>query len=87
MSKNWSERVLTEFWNQGDKERQLGLNISYLCDRYSVNLAKSQIGFLDFIILPTIQATVSFLPKLEKEIEHLKANKKNWEQKVEFYDK
>ena len=30
----WNTRVLDEFWRQGDKERELGIPISYLCDRY-----------------------------------------------------
>lgn len=37
----WTQRVLAEFWDQGDKERELGLSISYLCDRYTTNTAKS----------------------------------------------
>ena len=51
-SKKWTMRVLDEFFLQGDKERELGLPISNLCDRYSINVAKSQIGFFDFFVKP-----------------------------------
>jgi hypothetical protein len=39
--KEWTKRVLEEFWIQGDQERDQGLKISYLCDRYTTNMAKS----------------------------------------------
>ncbi len=47
----WTFRVLEEFWIQvllnkfaylkGDLERDKGLPITYLCDRYTTNVAKS----------------------------------------------
>lgn len=37
----WTYRVLEEFWKQGDKERAQGIPVSYLCDRYTTNTAKS----------------------------------------------
>ena len=37
----WAIRVLNEFWIQGDRERDLGISISYLCDRYTTNTSKS----------------------------------------------
>ncbi len=39
--KAWTERVLNEFWLQGDKEREKNLPISYLCDKYTTNMAKA----------------------------------------------
>lgn len=37
----------------GDKEAELGLPFSPLCDRKSTLVAQSQIGFIDFIVEPT----------------------------------
>lgn len=37
----WTERVLGEFWLQGDKEKQMGLPVSYLCDRATTNTASA----------------------------------------------
>mmetsp|Transcript_74243 Transcript_74243/g.116169 ORF Transcript_74243/g.116169 Transcript_74243/m.116169 type:complete len:661 (+) Transcript_74243:1-1983(+) len=54
---NWCFRVTQEFYAQGDEETKLGLPISALCDRNDVDgLAKSQKGFLDFVVLPLFQA-------------------------------
>jgi hypothetical protein len=50
--RKWTDLLFYEFFIQGDDERKRGLNISYLMDRTSTNVAKSQIGFLDVIISP-----------------------------------
>lgn len=49
----WSMRVVQEFHAQGDREIQLGLPVSPLCDRTDFKLGKSQAGFLQFVCLPT----------------------------------
>jgi cAMP-specific phosphodiesterase 4 len=48
----WTELLFVEFFEQGDNERKRNLSITYLMDRKEVNIAKSQIGFLDIIITP-----------------------------------
>ncbi|XP_048868191.1 dual specificity Calcium/calmodulin-dependent 3',5'-cyclic nucleotide phosphodiesterase 1C isoform X4 [Brienomyrus brachyistius] len=49
----WTMSLLEEFFRQGDKEAELGLPFSPLCDRKSTMVAQSQIGFIDFIVVPT----------------------------------
>ncbi|KAM9426939.1 dual specificity calcium/calmodulin-dependent 3',5'-cyclic nucleotide phosphodiesterase 1A-like [Salvelinus alpinus] len=49
----WTASLLEEFFRQGDKEAELGLPFSPLCDRKSTMVAHSQIGFIDFIVVPT----------------------------------
>ncbi|KAI5608766.1 calcium/calmodulin-dependent 3',5'-cyclic nucleotide phosphodiesterase 1A-like [Silurus asotus] len=49
----WTTSLLEEFFRQGDKEAELGLAFSPLCDRKSTMVAQSQIGFIDFIVEPT----------------------------------
>lgn len=46
--------LLEEFFRQGDKERELGLPFSPLCDRNNTLVAESQIGFIDFIVEPSM---------------------------------
>uniref|UniRef100_A0A1I7VEE9 Phosphodiesterase n=1 Tax=Loa loa TaxID=7209 RepID=A0A1I7VEE9_LOALO len=50
----WTEGVLEEFFRQGDLEASMGLPYSPLCDRNTVHVADSQIGFIDFIVEPTM---------------------------------
>lgn len=74
----WADRVMSEFFAQGDKERDLCLPISQLCDRYTVNIAKSQVGFMDLFIEPTFTALLIVLPKAELNLQMLRQNKKLW---------
>lgn len=41
--RNWNERILEEYWRQGDKEKELGLEVSPMCDRGNVTIEKSQV--------------------------------------------
>lgn len=42
--KLWVERIMEEFFQQGDKEREAGLDISPMCDRYNATVEKSQVS-------------------------------------------
>ncbi|KAI8846512.1 hypothetical protein BC829DRAFT_425782 [Chytridium lagenaria] len=48
----WLERIMAEFFRQGDDEKKLGIPVSPFMDRDTVQVASSQISFLDFICLP-----------------------------------
>ena len=37
----WTDLIFKEFFNQGDKEKGLGMNISFLMDRKTVNIANA----------------------------------------------
>lgn len=56
----WSNRVTEEFYRQGDIERKKGLPISPLCDRSQHNLAKSQIGFIEFVVKPAFAVLTDY---------------------------
>ena len=64
----------------------MNLPISYLMDRYTVNTAKSQIGFIDVIVLPTYEVIKAFLPHMQTYIGNLERNKNRWKEKIEEYD-
>ena len=50
--KKWTDLLFLEFFEQGDKERELGINISFLMDRTTTNIAKAQDGFINNLIKP-----------------------------------
>lgn len=50
--RKWTGRLIEEFFRQGDKERELSLEISPMCDRESVEVEKSQVSFIDFVCHP-----------------------------------
>jgi len=41
--RQWTDRIMQEFFAQGDTERKLGLDISPMCDRYTATVEKSQV--------------------------------------------
>uniref|UniRef100_T1GI59 PDEase domain-containing protein n=1 Tax=Megaselia scalaris TaxID=36166 RepID=T1GI59_MEGSC len=43
---------MEEFFLQGDKERENGMDISPMCDRDNATIEKSQVGFIDYIVHP-----------------------------------
>ena len=60
--KQWYNRIMTEFFEQGDKEREMGLTISDYMDRNSPKVAKCQVGFLMFIVKPLFNVLTDVLP-------------------------
>lgn len=75
----WAEYVTQEFHNQGDTEKQLGLPISFLCDRTTANLPASQVSFISGIVLPTFQLIYKLLPLTSVYVEMITKSKEEWE--------
>ena len=65
ISIKWVELLSNEFWNQGDKEKELGLPVSFLCDRNDINVPKSQVSFINTFSIPTIQELIDVNKKFE----------------------
>ncbi|KAG7464064.1 hypothetical protein MATL_G00183340 [Megalops atlanticus] len=60
----WTRALMEEFFRQGDKEAELGLPFSPLCDRKTTMIAQSQIGFIDFIVEPTFSVLIDSTEKI-----------------------
>ncbi|XP_052494538.1 dual specificity calcium/calmodulin-dependent 3',5'-cyclic nucleotide phosphodiesterase 1C [Budorcas taxicolor] len=60
----WTMSLLEEFFRQGDREAELGLPFSPLCDRKSTMVAQSQVGFIDFIVEPTFTVLTDMTEKI-----------------------
>lgn len=71
----WADRVMEEFWLQGDKEKELGMNISFLCDRNTTTKAQGQVGFMEGVVGPYFVALVEIFPGLEFLIQNVHNNK------------
>jgi cAMP-specific phosphodiesterase 4 len=63
--KEWVSRLFIEFYNQGDKEREKGLNISFMCDRYNTNISSAQVDFIDNIVFPLYDTLSLAFPNLK----------------------
>lgn len=50
--RRWVDAIMEEFFQQGDREREQGMDISPMCDRHNSTIEKSQVGFIDYIVHP-----------------------------------
>jgi cAMP-specific phosphodiesterase 4 len=76
----WTDRIMEEFWRQGDKERDLGLEISPMCDRRVASVEKHQVGFIEFIVHPLWETWADLVyPDASSILETLEQNR-DWYQ-------
>jgi hypothetical protein len=83
LCKKWTDLVIKEFFEQGDLEKKLNLPVSFLCDRTTTNTPKSQIGFINNIVMPCFNLLQQIAPKLNFLIENLKINSKFWSDELD----
>lgn len=62
--RQWTERLVEEFFRQGDREKELGLTVSPLCDRNNTAVPDSQVGFINFIVSPTMQLVAEMVERV-----------------------
>ncbi|NWY97645.1 PDE4D phosphodiesterase, partial [Loxia curvirostra] len=43
--RQWTDRIMVEFFHQGDREREKGMEISPMCDKHTASVEKSQVGW------------------------------------------
>ena len=79
----WTDLVMKEFFTQGDLELSLNLPISFLCDRNTTNIPKSQIGFINNIVSPCFNLLFRISPKLSFFIDNLRINVEYWRNELE----
>ena len=82
ISLKWVQLLSEEFWLQGDKEKSMNLPVSFLCDRDTYNVPKSQVGFIKGFIIPTFECLVNVFPTLQYSLDNAKTNLKRWQKLV-----
>ncbi|XP_019901169.1 cAMP-specific 3',5'-cyclic phosphodiesterase 4C isoform X3 [Esox lucius] len=50
--RQWTDRIMVEFFTQGDRERDKGMEVSPMCDKHNASVEKNQVGFIDYIVHP-----------------------------------
>ncbi len=70
----WTKLVMQEFFIQGDLEKSENLTVSYLCDRATTNVPKSQVGFINFIVAPLFKSVIYYIPSVAYYEENIKRN-------------
>jgi hypothetical protein len=84
MHKKWAQRVTNEFWALGDRERQLGIAVSPLCDRdKDSNVPESQIGFFKYICVPFYSIVADLIDPTMLPWLRVEANLQAWGEELE----
>ena len=76
ISNEWTKRVYGEFFIQGDLEKKKGLTISMFCDRVNTNINKAMIGFIKFVVLPSVNILVNLVYEVKVYVDYCKFNLK-----------
>uniref|UniRef100_A0A6B0VFQ7 Phosphodiesterase n=2 Tax=Ixodes ricinus TaxID=34613 RepID=A0A6B0VFQ7_IXORI len=80
--RNWVDLVMSEFFMQGDKERQENLDISPMCDRHTATIEKTQVGFIDYIAHPLWETWADLVhPDAQEILDRLEENR-DWYQNM-----
>ena len=74
VSQQWTKRVYDEFFVQGDMEKEKKLPISNFCDRNTTNINKAMIGFISFVVGPTINCLVNLIPEVSDYKDYCESN-------------
>ena len=86
LSDLWTDRVMDEFFAQGDEEAKMGLPISPNCDRHTVIIPESQIGFIKFVVEPAFSVLADYIPFVKEEVlPKVQENTLKWVKKRETY--
>jgi|TARA_B110000003_G_scaffold232465_1_gene235363 cAMP-specific phosphodiesterase 4 len=80
----WSDRVIKEFFEQGDVERELGLTVSPMMDSATVNLAMSQINFIEFVVAPLYAVFGRLFPETSTTLARLVNNRMHYQALLEM---
>lgn len=58
--RQWTDRIMVEFFTQGDRERDRGMEISPMCDKHNASIEKNQVQYRSYMINDQIlKSTVS----------------------------
>uniref|UniRef100_A0A4W4FBB3 Phosphodiesterase n=1 Tax=Electrophorus electricus TaxID=8005 RepID=A0A4W4FBB3_ELEEL len=81
--RQWTDRIMDEFFHQGDRERDRGMEISPMCDKHTASVEKSQVatvfvGFIDYIVHPLWETWADLVhPDAQDILDNLEENR-NW---------
>ena len=76
ISQQWTDKVYEEFFRQGDLEKKLEIPVSMMCDRLTTNVNQAMIGFISFVVKPTIDILFNILPELPEYSKNIQENLK-----------
>ncbi|XP_051986508.1 cAMP-specific 3',5'-cyclic phosphodiesterase 4B-like isoform X2 [Xyrauchen texanus] len=80
--RQWTDRIMDEFFHQGDRERERGMEISPMCDKHTASVEKSQVGFIDYIVHPLWETWADLVHPDAQDILDTLEDNRNWYQSM-----
>uniref|UniRef100_A0A8C4XAN8 Phosphodiesterase n=1 Tax=Erpetoichthys calabaricus TaxID=27687 RepID=A0A8C4XAN8_ERPCA len=80
--RQWTDRIMVEFFTQGDRERDRGMEISAMCDKHNASIEKSQVGFIDYIVHPLWETWADLVHPDAQEILDTLEDNREWYQSM-----
>uniref|UniRef100_A0AAY4E2B1 Phosphodiesterase n=2 Tax=Denticeps clupeoides TaxID=299321 RepID=A0AAY4E2B1_9TELE len=80
--RQWTDRIMEEFFQQGDRERERGMEISPMCDKHTASVEKSQVGFIDYIVHPLWETWADLVHPDAQDILDTLEDNRNWYQSM-----
>ncbi|XP_076183568.1 phosphodiesterase dunce isoform X9 [Ptiloglossa arizonensis] len=77
--RQWVGLLMEEFFLQGDRERELNMDISPMCDRHNATIEKTQVGFIDYIVHPLWETWADLVhPDAQEILDTLEDNRSSY---------
>ncbi|XP_062869557.1 3',5'-cyclic-AMP phosphodiesterase 4C isoform X1 [Trichomycterus rosablanca] len=80
--RQWTDRIMIEYFTQGDRERDKGMEISPMCDKHTASVEKSQVGFIDYIVHPLWETWADLVHPDAQEILDTLEDNREWYQSM-----
>nr|XP_057922558.1 cAMP-specific 3',5'-cyclic phosphodiesterase 4B-like isoform X2 [Doryrhamphus excisus] len=78
--RQWTDRIMDEFFHQGDRERERGMEISPMCDKHTASVERTQVGFIDYIVHPLWETWADLVHPDAQDILDMLEDNRNWYQ-------
>ncbi|CAL8343848.1 unnamed protein product [Merluccius merluccius] len=78
----WTNRIMEEFFHQGDRERERGMEISPMCDKHTASVERTQVGFIDYIVHPLWETWADLVHPDAQDILDTLEDNRNWYQSM-----
>ncbi|XP_026170109.1 cAMP-specific 3',5'-cyclic phosphodiesterase 4B-like [Mastacembelus armatus] len=80
--RQWTDRIMDEFFHQGDRERERGMEISPMCDKHTASVERTQVSFIDYIVHPLWETWADLVHPDAQDILDTLEDNRNWYQSM-----
>eukprot|EP00299_Pterocystis_sp_00344_P006921 c1980_g1_i1.p1 GENE.c1980_g1_i1~~c1980_g1_i1.p1 ORF type:complete len:485 (-),score=87.07 c1980_g1_i1:218-1672(-) len=83
LAEKWGDLVTTEFFDQGDQEKALGLRVSPMNNRETCVVEKSQMAFIQHVSKPMFESVAAVIPEAHIPLANAVENIQCWQARLQ----